>query len=180
MDTLFHFIFSIIVGLAIGMHRKHKISILVMLAFLSILVDVDHFLGLSSRGTFHNVFFVFFVPILLFFIFYAYEERKSIKLQTYSLILLVMLTGHLVSDMLHGSAVKLFYPFSNTLYTFPQYTILATSDFFSPIVSGDGLMLLVYSLILLSAVFVEDFIYHFEKKHESVKKALSGVRKDLF
>ncbi|NOQ38242.1 hypothetical protein GQ472_05115 [archaeon] len=179
MDTLFHFIFSIIVGLAIGIHRKHRISVLVMLAFLSILVDIDHFLGLSSRGTFHNVFFVFFVPLTLFLVFYVYEERKSIKFQTYSLILLVMLTGHLVSDMLRGGVVKLFYPFSSVSYSFPEYTVVATSDFFSPVVSSDGLILLVYSFILFSAVFIEDFIYHFEKKHESFKKALSGVVKDL-
>ena len=179
MDTLFHFIFSIIVGLAIGIHRKHRISVLVALAFLSILVDVDHFFGLGSRGTFHNVFFVFFVPLTLFFVFYVYEDRKSIKLQTYSLILLVMLTGHLVSDMLYGGVVKLFYPFSGVSYSFPEYAILATSEFYSPIVSSDGLILLAYSLILFSAVFIEGFIYHFEKKHESVKKAFSGTAEDL-
>ena len=179
MDTLFHFTFSIIVGLAIGIHVKHKFRVLVALAFLSILVDVDHFMGIGSRGTFHNVFFVFLIPLMLFVISYVYEERKSIKYQTYSLILLVMLTGHLVGDMLYGSAVKLFYPFSNTLYTFPEYTILATTEFYSPIVSADGLMLLVYSLILCSAIFVEDVIYLFEKKHKTLRNAFRDVQEEF-
>ena len=179
MDTLFHFIFSIIVGLSINTRITHKLRTLIAIAFLSILVDIDHFMGAGSRGTFHNIFFVLFLPFLMLLIFYVYENKKSIKLQTYSLLLLVMLTGHVVGDMMVGGTVKLLYPFSNTMYAFPQHTILATSEFYSPVVSGDGLMLLVYSAILLSATFIEDFIYFFEKKHEQVKTALMNAKTDL-
>ena len=179
MDTLYHFVFSIIVGLAIGLHIKHKFRIVAALAFLSVLVDVDHFLGLSARGTFHNIFFMFFIPVVLFLIFYAYEEKKSIKFQSYSLILLVMLMGHLVSDIMYGGGVKLFYPFSDVMYSAPAYTVLVTSGFYSPVISGDGIILLVYALILFSAVFAEDFIYFFEKKHEGVKKSLKSVWADF-
>ncbi|MEA3229371.1 MAG: metal-dependent hydrolase [archaeon] len=179
MDTLFHFTFSIIVGLALGIHKKHKLKTLIAIAFLSILVDIDHFMGIASRGAFHNIFFVFFIPLGLFFIAYIYENRKSIKYQTYSLLLLVMLTGHLVSDWLYGGTVKLFYPFSTAIYSFPKYTLEATSQFYSPIISGDGIMLTVYALVLLSAVFIEDFIYFFETKHEQIKKALKDTETGL-
>ena len=179
MDTLYHFVFSIIVGLAIGVHIKHKFRILVALAFLSVLVDVDHFFGLSARGTFHNIFFMFFIPGILFLIFYVHEDKKSIKLQSYSLILLVMLMGHMVSDMMYGGSVMLFYPFSQAMYGVPTYEVLATSGFYSPIVTGNGLVLMTYTLILLSVVFLEDFIYFFEKRHKSMKKALRSVRQNL-
>lgn len=176
MDTLYHFIFSIIVGLAVGIHIKHRFRVLAGLAFVSVLVDIDHFLGLSSRGTFHNIFIMFLIPIILFFVAYAYENKESIKYQTYSLILLVMLMGHLVSDIMYGGAVKLFYPLSDTLYRAPEAVLLATTEFYSPIISGDGIILLIYGIILLSAVFVEDFIYIFEQKHKSMKKTLKEIR----
>ena len=179
MDTLFHIVFSVIVGLAICLRRKHKISILIILASLSVLIDIDHFFWLETRGTFHNIFFVLFIPLILFAISYMYENKKSIRLQTYSLLIFIMLAGHVVSDMFYGGAVKLFYPLSNVSYIFPDYAVQATSEFYSPIIAGDGLILLIYAIILLSVILMEDFIYHFEIKDESAKKALSSVLKDL-
>ncbi|MBW6461626.1 MAG: metal-dependent hydrolase [DPANN group archaeon] len=179
MDTLFHLVFSVIVGLAICLKRKHKISILIALASLSILVDIDHFFWFETRGTFHNIFFIFLIPLTLFAVSYIYENKKSIRLQTYSLLLFVMLTGHVITDMFYGGIVKIFYPLSTVSYSFPNYTILATSEFYSPIIAGDGLILLICSIILLSVIFIEDVIYHFEIKNESKKKALRSAFKNL-
>lgn len=179
MDTLFHFVFSIMAGMAV-FRGKHKLPAVVTLAFLLVLLDADHFFGMSTRGTFHNIFIVFVVPLVAFYIFYLYEDKKSIKLQTYALTLMVMLAGHVAADMFYGGGVMLFYPFSTTSVTAPNFLLLATNRFYAPIISRDGVALAVYSIVLMFAFFIEDFIYFFEKKHQKIKSAIASTRKDIF
>lgn len=179
MDTLFHFVFSVMAGMAV-FKGKHKIPAVLTLAFLSVLVDVDHFFGMSARGTFHNVFIVIGVPLTAFFLFYFYEDKKSIKLQTYALTLMVMLAGHVAADMFYNGEVRLLYPFSSEAFTVPSTLVLATDRFYSPIISRDGISLAVYSIILMLVFFVEDLIYFFEDKHEKLRRAISDAKKDLF
>lgn len=178
MDMLFHFVFSVIVGMAV-FRGKHKLSAVASLAFISIFIDADHFLGMTARGTFHNVFFVFLVPFMAFLVFYRYENRKSIKLQTYALLLMVMLAGHITADMFYGGGVKLLYLISDASFSAPDLSLFVSSQY-SPFISRDGIALSIYALILLSAFFIEDFIYFFEEKHEKLRKAIKNAREDLF
>ncbi|MCK5334342.1 MAG: metal-dependent hydrolase [Candidatus Aenigmarchaeota archaeon] len=179
MDTLFHFIFSFIAGMAV-FRGKHKVSVIATIALLSILVDIDHFFGLSARGTFHNVFIVFLVPLVAFITAYFYEKKKSIKLQTYALLLMVMLLGHVTADTFYGGGVMLLYPLSETSFEAPGFLVTITDTFHSPIVSRDGVALAIYAIILLLAVFVEDFIYFFEKKNQKIRDAIKSAKDDLF
>lgn len=180
MDSLFHFIFALIGGLALNLHRKHKIELIVGLAFLSILIDADHFWGLIARGTFHNLFFVIGVPFVLFLAFYAYEKKKSsIKLQTAALLLMVMLFSHVIADTFIEGKVLFFYPLSDTGYGMLNYQIQFLESIHPAIINVEGIALAVYFVILMSALFIEDFIYFFEKQHMKLKAAFKKTSEDL-
>ena len=64
MDALFHFVFPIIAALAARLNIKHPVRTIIGSAFLSVLVDLDHFIGLE-RTTFHNIFVTFHQPVLV-------------------------------------------------------------------------------------------------------------------
>ncbi len=198
MDSLFHFVFSVIAGLAINIHQKHKLNVLIGIALLAVAIDADHFFGLEARGTLHNVFVTFFLPIALFLFFYKYENSlfakgyhrtKSIKYQTYALLLLVMLMGHVVGDLFYEGGVKFLYPFSNEQFSIPPIRmtveqVIPPLTTFTPypwgnIVSRDGIALSLYAMILFSAAFIEDFIFFFERKHESIRKSVRDSVQDL-
>ncbi len=198
MDSLFHLVFSVIAGLAMNIHQKHKLNALVGIALLSIAIDIDHFFGFEARGTLHNMFITFFLPIALFLFFYHYENKlfaqgyhrtKSIKYQTYALLLLVMLTGHVVGDLFYEGQVKYFYPFSSEEFSIPPIRMTVEQAIpplttFTPypwgnIVSRDGIALLIYAIILFSAAFIEDFIFFFERKRETLRKSIRDSVADL-
>ncbi len=181
MDSLFHFVFSIIVGLSLNIRRKHKLRVIVSAALLVVLIDIDHFFGMTARGTFHNIFFVSAIPLILFYIGYMYEKPyHSIKLQTYSLLLGLMLIAHVICDMFIDGSVKLLYPFNMTDFTMPDIWILATPDFFSPIVSPTGIALGIILLFIMIAFYVEEFIYNLEKNKEKLSIAVRDTNEDVF
>ena len=181
MDTLFHFIFSIIIGLALNIKRKHKLRIIVFLAFLCIFIDVDHFFGMTARGTFHNIFFVLALPASLFYLAYNYEKPyHSIKFQTYSLLLGAMLIVHIITDMFIGGKVLLFYPFSMQSVAMTEIWIMATPAFFSPIVSPTGIAIGLILIVIVLVAYLEDIIFNLEKNKEKLKKAIEDSNEDLF
>ncbi len=196
MDSLFHFIFSIIAGMAIGIHQKHKLNALFVLAFSAVIIDIDHIFGMEARGTLHNIFVVVFLPLAAFLFFFRYENRlfnksrrKSIKLQTYSLLLFVMLAGHVAADTFYEGEVKFFYPLSAKAVKAPNFAMTIDNLFpqlsyltpypWAKIISTDGIALLVYAVIIMFGAFAEDFIYFFEKKHESFRRSLKDAIADL-
>jgi len=181
MDTLFHFIFSIIAGMALGLHIKHKLEIVVFASALALLIDIDHFFGFYRRATFHNVFVIFLIPFLLFLLAYIYERpRGKIKFQSLALLFLIMLVGHVVADMFVEGTVILFYPLSTMEIGMTEFGT-TLFDFIHPaVVNKEGIGLVIYLIILAGAIFVEDFIYFFEKQHEKFAKALDDTLKDLF
>lgn len=177
MDSLFHFTFAFIGGLAIGLHKKHKVKIIAILAFLAVLIDIDHFLSQSIK-VFHNI-FVVLIPFALFLAFYYYEkDRESIKYQSYSLILLVMLLGHLIADTFYERGVRLFYPFSAHVFKSPE--VFVNAGGLGHIIAPEGISIAVYGLVIALAYFIEDFVYFFEKKHERIRSSLKDSLRDEF
>ncbi|MEK6954740.1 MAG: metal-dependent hydrolase [Candidatus Micrarchaeota archaeon] len=183
MDSLFHFIFSIIAALAVDLHKKHKLPFVIFAASFAVAIDFDHFLGWdpSYIKPLHNIWVAFFLPLLLFYLAYHYERNKKpygIEAQKFFLVLLAMLTGHLVADMFYGD-IRLLYPLTNAAYSFSDLPIpqpIEKYDF----VTTQGVALLFYSLILLPILFAEEFIKWHEEKHESMRKSLSDMMRELF
>ncbi len=182
MDSLFHFIFSIIAGMALDIDRKYGLKTLIIFALIATLIDVDHIcivngkISLCDRGIFHSILFAVFLPFLLFLLFYAYEKPKGkIRNQTLALLLMILLTGHLICDMLSGEKVRLFYPITEREFSIPTYRIAVEGKY---LVNTPGIALLIYFLVLFLTKFIEDFIYFFERQHLKIKEAFRKSLKE--
>jgi len=180
MDSLFHFIFAIIGGLALNLHRKHKLELIVFIAFAAVLIDIDHFFGMVPRGTLHNLFFVIGFPFALFIAFYSYEKKKSsIRLQSAALLLMVMLFSHVIADTFSEGKVLFFYPLSQAGYGMLNLEIAFLENLHAGIINVEGIAAVVYFILLLAAIFIEDFIYFFEKQHMKLRAAFRKTEEDL-
>ncbi len=177
MDSLFHFMLAIIAGMAVGLHKKHSFRTIVLIAFAAVIIDVDHFM-FGGRSLFHNVWFIFALPILTFLLAYKYE-KKSIKWQSYSLILLAVLTSHLVADLFSEGSIMLFWPFSMTAYVIPAAAVFSLPATPYTIIGQNGIALTIGAAIILLTHFVEDFIYFFRKKHFGLKKTIKRLKGEL-
>ncbi len=183
MDLLSHFILALLAGLAVGLHRKHRLSLIVFISFCSVLIDLDHFLvplGYASQHrSFHNVFVVFFLPLSLFLVSYLLERNsRSDRFQTFFLLLTVMLTGHVIFDM--TGPVQIFYPLSDMKISLPKVNVQATDDFYSTIVNSAGIGLALYALIVFLGALLHDTLYHKKHKHLSSGNALQHAIRDFF
>ncbi|MEK6843280.1 MAG: metal-dependent hydrolase [Candidatus Micrarchaeota archaeon] len=182
MDSLFHFVFSIIAAFALDLHKKHKLEFVVFAAMFAVAIDFDHFLfwDVDYVKPLHNLFVAVLLPLVLFYLAYRYERNKrprTTEFQKFALVLMAMLLGHLVADMFYGD-IKLFYPLSNASSSFmdlPLPTAPEKYDF----ITTQGVAMLFYSIILLFIYFAEDFIKWHEEKHESVSKSIKDVFRDL-
>ncbi len=179
MDTLFHFMIALFGGLALNTRKNYSVFFIFSAALLSIFIDADHFIFAYKR-TFHTLITAVFIPMALFYLSYLYEEKRSIKLQSFFLVVLVMLMGHLLTDMAYSpEGLMLFSPLSSTFYALPKVSIMATSDFYSPLASTQGISLAIYGALIYLGLFIEDFIYFFEEKHEKARKAISDALKSF-
>jgi len=133
MDSLYHFIFALVGGYVLvkGLGVRYNFLILTALAFFSILIDIDHLLGFHF---FHNVFVL--TPFVLLFFIALFMKLKRVQL--YSLILVVILYGHLLADMTYGMGIPLFYPLDSSMKKVPYPAM--KKNFVSPF----GMTLLLY------------------------------------
>jgi len=85
-----------------------------------------------------------------------------------------MLVGHLIVDLMTHPAPLLF-PLSLQEFALPLIEIKAFGLPWATIVSTDGVILLLYAVILSLMLVVDDFLFFFEKKHEQVKQAIKNA-----
>ncbi len=187
MDSLFHFVFPIIAALAARINIKHPIRTIFITAFLTVLIDFDHFFGLE-RATFHNIFITILIPIALVLL--SLNLKSKYYLKGFSFLLLIFLSSHLFLDLFsfpafgnyigitEGEGVALFYPVINTYYSINFNVKIPLKTIFLPyiieghLISSLGFGILVYSiLILVPCLFLDDIIEIAEGKHEKIIKA---------
>ena len=184
MDTLSHFILALLAGLAMGLHRRHKVTYIAAISFLAVLIDLDHFLVPLGIGTvyrsMHNVYITMIAPFSLFLAAY-YLERKneSDRYQTFFLLLTVMLTGHLIADMIFGP-VMIFYPLSYMSISVPNIDIQATSKFASQIVGPYGIGMTAYAIVIFIGAMIHDTLFHMKRKTMRPHEALMHSLRDFF
>lgn len=176
MDTLSHFVLAVFAGLVVCLHRERGLGLVVFAGFCSVLIDLDHFLvPLGFTGEyrlFHNVFFVFLLPCVLFLVSFFFGRGSFFgRLWVFFLLLCVMLSTHVVCDMV-GECVPLFYPVWGGGVSLPDVDVQATGDFDSTVVDSHGICLAVYALIVFIGVFVYDTFYHLRHKRLGLGDAL--------
>ena len=187
MDSLFHFVFPIIAALAARLNVRHPIKSILAAAVLTVLIDVDHFIGVP-RATFHNVFVTILLPLTLLYLAFHFKSSRYVK--GFLLLLLVFSSSHIFIDMfsspvfgnsigiVEGLGPALFYPLSSTQYSIDFNIITPLQNGPSEqiiegyIVSSLGFGILMYFIIiLLPCLFLDDIIEIAERKHENFRKA---------
>lgn len=176
MDILFHFLFPMITALAAKVHIKHELRYILIAGMLTVLIDLDHFIGVE-RATFHNILITFLLPLIIILIAFSFKKKYNFK--GFSILLLIFLSSHLVLDLFSGS-IALFYPFSEKYYTIDLNLVIPLSSKFTSsgyLISSLGVGILIYFIIIfLPCLFIDDIIEIMEKRNESFRKAL----KDFF
>jgi len=129
--------------------NQYNTRALLILSLTSLLIDVDHFTGLSTL-VIHNI-----TVLALTTVAYIYlKTKKQEKYAAYTLAFTVMLGGHLLMDMTQGMyGIPLLYPLSSELYMMPaRWDITLPWDYTSNVISRHGIALLLYygAVFLLS------------------------------
>lgn len=177
MDSLFHFVFPIIAALAARINMKHKIKTILAAASITVLLDLDHFIGIE-RATLHNVFITILLPLLLLYLAFHFRMNRYVK--GFFFLLLIFLSSHLFLDLfssdfgsgigITSGGVALFYPLSLNAYSV-NFNIQISKGY---IASSLGLGILLYfAIIIVPCMFFEDIIGIAERKHEKFRKAAS-------
>ncbi len=175
MDTLFHFVFPIIAVLAARVNTKHIIKTTLAAASLTVLLDLDHFIGIE-RATLHNVFITILLPLLLLYLAFHFRLNRYVK--GFFFLLLIFFSSHLFLDLFSSDfgngigiingGVALFYPLSLNAYSV-NFNIQISKGY---IASSLGLGILLYFIIIVvPCLFFEDIIAITERKHEKFRKA---------
>jgi membrane-bound metal-dependent hydrolase YbcI (DUF457 family) len=177
MDILFHFVFPIITALAAKVHVKHKLRDILIAGILTVLIDLDHFIGLE-RATFHNIFITLLLPMIIVILVFSYKSKYDFN--GFSILLLIFLSSHLFLDIFSEGSIALFYPLSKSYYKFDfNIMIPLESKFVSKgyFISTLGIGILIYFIIVfLPCLFLDDIIEIMEKKHESFRKAIKEMK----
>jgi hypothetical protein len=196
MDSLFHFVFPIMSALAARVKIKHKVRTLIVLASLTVLMDVDHFVGGLERAGLHNVFVAILIPLILLYI--SLHFRMSRYVKTFFFLLLIFLSSHVFLDLFSnpsfgdgigivtGYGVQLFYPLSTTQYAvnfnlkIPMIISTHPDVTEGYIVSSIGFGILMYFIIIVvPCLFLDDIIEISERKHEKFRKAAREFFRNL-
>jgi hypothetical protein len=186
MDTLFHFVFPVIAALAARINIKHPIRTILAAAFITVLIDLDHFIGLE-RATFHNIFITILIPLILLYLSFVLKLKRPVK--GFFFILLIFLSSHLFLDLfaspvfgesigiIEGRGISLFYPLSGKQYSIGFNVKMPLQSIYKEglegyVVSSLGFGILVYFIIILiPCLFLDDIIEISERKHENFVKA---------
>ncbi len=157
-DAGVHFLFVLLTLYAARVHVKHHYLAPFFYSFLALVPDADHFFGLVTRGTLHNVFFTFLLP--LSFIAYAFwKEKKGVVLRETAIIVFIVLFSHPLFDAFYGGPLYYFYPFSDYSITFSNVDL--TMDYAGKvytIISSESIGLLVFACIVFAVFFLEEMI----------------------
>jgi len=183
MDSLFHFVFPLIIALAARVHLKHGLLWVLGLSLAAVLLDLDVFF--VHRATLHNLFVTLLLPAILVAFAFQYEKRGN-KYKTLSLLLLLFLLSHTILDMGTESGVQLLYPFTDQVYQFSGGVSVGLPIGSGYLVSGLGISLLLYLFLLILVLFVEDFVKYFERDRnverafkDTIKKEEKKLKKEL-
>ncbi len=175
MDTLFHFLFTLMALYAARVHVRHHHLAPFFFAFVATLPDIDHFFGLVPRATLHNVFVVVVLPLMLIALAFKYE-KYGVFWKQMSILLLLVLVSHPILDFFTSYSVMFFYPVSSQqvdLTHFNYFVEIGGRSY--PVVSSDSAGILIFSLILAGAFFLEELMEIQDRTHRGFGYAFSRL-----
>ena len=174
MDSLFHFIFPVIAALAARVHTKHLFRSIFFAGLITLLIDIDHFIGFSfDRALFHNVFVTILIPVFLLFLSFEFKTSKYTK--GFFVLLLIFLSSHLFLDLFtEGAGIAILFPFSTTRY-FIEFclSVPIVGEFASEacVISSYGISLfLFFIIILMPCYYIDKIIEHVGRAHRKIRR----------
>jgi len=174
VDTLFHFLFPIIAALASRVHLRHPLRSILLAGIITVLIDVDHFVGIGlERALFHNIFVTFLIPAVLLILSFRFRTSKYVK--GFFVLLLIFLSSHLFLDLFtEGPGVALLFPFDTTYYAVNFcLNVPVTSQFVTEacMASSFGVgLFLFFVIIVLPCYYIDEIIEHIGKSRKKAKR----------
>ncbi|MBI5159514.1 metal-dependent hydrolase [Candidatus Micrarchaeota archaeon] len=157
-DAGVHFLFVLLVLYAARVHVKHHFLAPFFYSFLALLPDADHFFGLVVRGTLHNIFFTFLLP-LAFVVFAFTREKKGVVLRESAVIVFLVLFSHSLFDAFYGGPLYYFYPFSDYSVSFSELDFnIASGDNVYTAISSESIGLLLFAAVVSAVFLLEEII----------------------
>lgn len=160
---------SFLSGMAVAPKIKHRTETVAILAVFSAFIDIDHVLFSFPRA-FHSVFLLLLIPTAGFLVASRYREEVKFRIQTGSILLFVMIFGHMAVDLFNEGVIKPLYPISNISVSSPEIYISTLKEnwyVFTP----ESFLIGMNAVIVLSAYYAENFIYFLEEKNENIRQA---------
>ncbi|MCK4714341.1 MAG: metal-dependent hydrolase, partial [Candidatus Aenigmarchaeota archaeon] len=170
-----HFLFTLIALYAARVHIKHHHLAPFAFAFIATLPDIDHFFGMVTRGTLHNIFITVLFPLLFILLAFKFERYNTIWKKA-AILLFLVLVGHVVLDFFTGNSVLFFYPVSDQPVNLNDFAYWVTIDGQTyPVVSPDSVGVLIYTFILAGAFFLDELIDIQARTHRGFKYAFGRI-----
>lgn len=111
MLPVVHVVVSIGIAFALEINYSRKYSMILLLGFLGLLPDIDHFLpSYNGVGIFHNLIALGVLPIVVLMVAFMVQNStnsNSSKFQRFIIAATVVLLGHLILDLVSGGTIYL-------------------------------------------------------------------------
>jgi len=179
METVVHFVLPLIAALAARIHMKHGIKWVFALAMASVLLDLDHFIGVP-RATLHNVFVTFLIPIILIILAFKFEPRAKTKYKELAVANFLFLAVHPIQDLFDGLGIQAFYPLSNHFYNFSNFAIkIAISTGKTVYIAGpQAISVIIFFAVIAFAFYLEEVVQLMHKHNDNLRRALGLAIKE--
>ncbi len=172
--------FVFLVLIAARVHVHHHVLAPFFLAFLTLFLDLDHYLGLQTRASFHSIFFAVGIPLVLLGLAWVFE-KKGVFYKQLGLLLLVAWGSHLVLDLPGSVGIHWLYPLSDhvlSLGSIGLYTTIQSGETVA-VVSTLSIALLVALIIMIPVFFLERIFSVQETDGVSNKTAVIRATEEL-
>jgi len=128
MSPIIHLTVSMLAIIYMNLGFKKRYLFIIVL--MGVLPDLDHLLNIEVSGVpvayFHNIILLLFFPLILFLLFTMFEVGGySSKFTRFFLALLIILTGHLVMDLVAGNTIILQASSELLQFSLPQRDLLS-------------------------------------------------------
>ncbi len=168
MSPIIHLTVSMLA--VIYMNPGFKKRYLFIIIMMGVLPDLDHFLNIEASGVpvayFHNIILLLFFPLILFLLFAMFEVGGySSKCTRFFLALLIVLTGHLVMDLVAGNVIIFQASPDLIQFSLPQKDLLSLGSIgtfmtVSDLIFGSWLIIVMISRPLITKIhsWYEDLV----------------------
>ena len=160
MSPVIHLTVSMLAVIYMNLGFKKRYLFIIVMAGL--LPDLDHFLNIEVSGVpvayFHNIILLLFFPLILFLLFTMFEVGGySSKCTRFFLALLIILTGHLVMDLVAGNTIILQASPELLQFSLPQKDVLTLGSIgtfmnVSDLIFGSWLTCVIVSRPLIARI----------------------------